>query len=305
MTVLSDYLKQVQLLLNDPSETNFNRFDLINYINEARQQIAGSGQCVRAIPFVGQVVQLLQSYAGANGTPGTRYPLTFTGACTTAATGTYDVTSTGTVTNLVITGAGNGYLAAPIVGFGGAGFASGTAPTVKAVLATGIPTVVNQEVYPFSSISFANQPGISGIIGIRGVSVLWNTYRFTTARYSFSKYQARVRTYTNTFTDVPRVCAQFGQGESGSLYLYPVPNSTYIVEIDCICDVSPLVDDTSIELIPAPWTVCVQYYAAYKAQEISQNFDVAERLYATFERFMKRAREQTQPGFVSNWYGRS
>jgi hypothetical protein len=200
---------------------------------------------------------------------------------------------------------GNGYLSAPAVSCGGAGFAGGVQPQIICLLASGIPTAINQEIYPFSGVSFANQPGIAGIIGVRGVSILWNTYRFTTARYSFSKYQARVRVYNNTFTDVPRVSAQFGQGESGSIYLYPVPNAVYIMEWDCICDVTPLIDDTTVELIPAPWNTCVQYYAAYKAQEIAQNFDIADRMYKAYERFMKLARTQSQPGAVANWYGRA
>jgi hypothetical protein len=41
---------------------------------------------------------------------------------------------------------------------------------------TGFAATVNQEVYTFSSVNWSNQPGISGIIGVRGVSVIWNTY---------------------------------------------------------------------------------------------------------------------------------
>jgi hypothetical protein len=307
--VLSDYLKKVQILLSDLSETNYNRADLIDYINEGRSQIAGEGQCVRAIPFTGSVNYVLNSTNGSGGTVGSGYPLVFTNAVgdTTGsgAAGTYDVMSDGTITNIVQTNAGTNYSKAPIVTCGGAGFSGGTAPSLLAIMYTGFPAVVNQEVYPFSDVSWSNQPGISGIIGVRGVSVIWNTYRFTTQRVSFSKYQAWVRTYTNTFTDVPRVAAQYGQGVNGSLYLYPVPNSNYILEWDCICDVSPLTDDTITDPIPAPWTTAVQYYAAYKAFESAQALDRADKMFQTFQRFMKRARAQTQPGTVSNWYGRA
>lgn len=307
--VLSDYLKQVQILLADLSETNYNRADLIDYINEARSQIAGEGQCVRAIPFVGEINYILNSTNGSGGTVGSAYPLVFTNAVGdvtgSGAAGTYDVASDGTITNIILTNAGMNYQAAPTVTCGGGGFSGGTAPSLLAVMFTGFPAVVNQEVYPFSAVNWSNQPGISGIIGIRGVSVIWNTYRFTTQRVSFSKYQAWIRTYTNTFTDVPRVAAQYGQGANGSVYLYPIPNSNYILEWDCICDVTPLADDTIVELIPSPWTVAVQYYAAYKAFESAQAFDKADRMFGQFQKFMKRARAQTQPGTVSNWYGRA
>jgi len=302
--MLNKYLQQAQTLLNDISETSYNRADLINYINEARSQIAGEAQCVRAIPFVGSVVNVYTSTNGSGGTPGSGYPLLFIGSATTAATGTYDVQSDGTVTNIIITSGGTGYSATPAVVFSGSGFSSGTAPLAYAQLASGIYCNANQEVYEFSSINVSNIPGVSKIIAVRSIALLWNTYRFVMARYSFSKYQAYIRTYTNTFSDVPRVSAQFGQGEAGSIYIYPVPNSNYIMEWDCIFDVIPLVDDTTYEAIPAPWTTPVQYYAACKAFEGAGDLERAEQMFQRFERFMKRARAQATPGAVANWYGR-
>ncbi len=44
---LNDYLKDTQLLLNDPKEERFNLFDLRTYVNMARGQAAGEGECVR------------------------------------------------------------------------------------------------------------------------------------------------------------------------------------------------------------------------------------------------------------------
>jgi hypothetical protein len=303
--MLNKYLQQTQTLLNDISETSFNRADLIKYINEGRSQIAGEAQCVRAIPFVGTVVSIYTSTNGSGGIPGSGYPLGFAGTSTSAATGTYDVQSDGTVTNIVISSGGLGYTSAPIVSFLGSGYATGTPPQAYAQLSTGIFCIPNQEIYPFSSIDVSNIPGVSKIIAARGISLLWNTYRFTLVRYGFSKYQAKIRTYTNTFSDVPRVAAQYGQGENGSIYIYPVPNSNYIMEWDCIFDVIPLVDDTTYEAIPAPWDVPVQYYAASKAFEGAGDLDRAEQMFNRFERFMKRARAQTTPGNVVNWYGRT
>lgn len=302
--MLNKYLQQTQTLLNDISETSYNRADLINYINEARSQIAGEAQCVRAIPFVGSVVNIYTSTNGSGGTPGTGYPLAFGGFATTAATGTYDVQSDGTVTNINIISGGAGYQAAPAVYFSGSGFSSGVAPQATAQLATGIFCIPNEEVYNFSSIDVSNIPGVSNIIAVRSIALLWNTYRFVMARYSFSKYQAYIRTYTNLFADVPRVSAQFGQGSNGSIYIYPIPNSNYIMEWDCILDVIPLVDDTTYEAIPAPWQTPVQYYAACKAFEGAGDLERAEQMFSRFERFMKRARAQTTPGAVANWYGR-
>jgi hypothetical protein len=302
--MLNKYLQQTQTLLNDISETSFNRTDLIDYINEARSQIAGEGQCVRAIPYVGGVQSVYVSTYGSGGTAGSGYPLVFSGSSTSSAVGTYDVTSSGTVVNIVIISTGTGYTSTPTVSFGGSGFSSGTAPQAYAVLSTGIFCTTNQEVYNFSDVDLSNLPGISNIIAVRSIALLWNTYRFVLIRHSFSKYQALIRTYTNTFSDVPRVAAQYGQGEAGSIYIYPVPNSNYIMEWDCVCDVLPLTDDTSFEAIPAPWNTAVSYYAASKALEGANDLQRSEWMFNKFEKFMKRARAQTQPGTVVNWYGR-
>ena len=276
------------------------------------RSIAAEGQCVRYVPIQGIVTSLLLSTAyaqgsGAGGTPGT-YALGFTNApgdtTGSGAAGTFTVGSSGSVTTMNLTNGGSNYTLAPTVSFPGAGLT--TQPVGIAIMSTGIPCIVNQEVYPFSyANSFINtSTGVSNIIAVRGISMIWNTYRFTVSRVSFSKYQALIRTYTNTFTDVPRVGAQYGQGESGSMYLYPLPNSNYIMEWDCICDVLPLVDDSTVEAIPDPWTTAVQYYAAYKALQSAQVYDRSDKMFAEFEKFMKRARSFSQPGMVVNWYGR-
>lgn len=216
---LNLYLQQTQRLLNDLSETNFNRFDLVEYINEARQQIAIEGQCVRKIP-----------------------------------------------------------------------------PNNN--------TVVNQEVYEYSAVNLSGLPGVSAIMAVRGVSIVWNTYRFTMQRVSFGRYQALVRTYSTTYSDVPRICTQFGQGEAGSIYIYPLPNDVYSMEWDCVCNVSPLVDDSTAEIIPSPWLVPIQYYAAYKALQMI-DLEKSEKMFQQYSRFMKRGRAFSQPSQVNNWYGRA
>lgn len=55
-TGLFDYLQKTQLLLNDPNQTQFNRVDLISYVNTARNQVAGEGECVRSIGALSTVI---------------------------------------------------------------------------------------------------------------------------------------------------------------------------------------------------------------------------------------------------------
>jgi hypothetical protein len=51
---LNGYLQQVQRLLNNPTASLYSTADLITYINIARSQIAGEGECIRnyaTLPF--------------------------------------------------------------------------------------------------------------------------------------------------------------------------------------------------------------------------------------------------------------
>jgi hypothetical protein len=45
--MLNAYLQQTQRLLNDPKEEKYNLFDLKTYVNSARGQVAGEGECIR------------------------------------------------------------------------------------------------------------------------------------------------------------------------------------------------------------------------------------------------------------------
>jgi len=47
---LNAYIQQVQRLLNDQIEATWNQYDIVAYINEARQQIALEGHCIRGVP---------------------------------------------------------------------------------------------------------------------------------------------------------------------------------------------------------------------------------------------------------------
>jgi len=167
------------------------------------------------------------------------------------------------------------------------------------------PMVIARESYPFSAIPTPSASGYGQIIAVRGISILFGDFRYSLQKVSFSKYQAQIRTYANSYEDVPKVSAQFGQGVSGSIYMYPVPSYAYVMEWDCLCLPQDLTTDADIELLPYPWTDSVQYYAAYKALEASGNFASADRFFGKFMSYMNKARTDSQPAATVNWYGRS
>lgn len=228
--VLSDYMKRVRMLVGDQNYDRFNRYDILNYINEARQQIAMEGECIRFLT-----------------------------------------------------------------------------PTTYA-------TVVNQEVYPFSGVDLSSLPGALAVYDVKTVAMIWGTFQYVVQIVPYSRYQAIVRNYTTGFQYIPSVGAKFGQGLSGSFYLYPIANAIYPMLWDCFCIPIPLESDSDTEAVPYPWTDAVQFYAAYQLlNSISVTDDLnanqiriaqSDRMWREYEKYMKRARALTERGMVGNFYGR-
>ena len=174
-------------------------------------------------------------------------------------------------------------------------------------------TVAGQEIYPLTYVNLAPFSGVLSPFAVAGVSLVWGTFQFTLRKVSFSRYQAEVRNYTSTYTDVPGICAQLGDSEHGVLYLYPIANAIYSMFWDCRCLPLPLSDDSTPEVIPAAWQPPIKHYAAwmalstiYKANDEASSVrgNLADRNYKYFEKLMLEARANTTPPTVSNWYGR-
>ena len=301
--MLSSYLASTLNLLSNPSGSLYNSISLTSFINTARQQIAAEYQCCRYLatnaPAIG--ASLLPVLTGTSITSvtvvggGTGYTTTPTltvvggggaGAILSA------VISGGSITSVTVSNGGTGYTSVPSVNVAGGGNQRN------------LVTVTNQEVYPFSLVDFTGVPGYSQVLAVGNVSILWGSQRFTLARRSWSSYQAMVRNYVSTFQDVPGIAAQYGQGVSGSLYLYPVPNSGYTMEWDCTCLPAALASDGDVEIIPYPWTDAVPYFAAYLAfNSTGRNAD-ADRMWQLYDRFGKRGRAFSQRSLTVNPYQR-
>lgn len=177
-------------------------------------------------------------------------------------------------------------------------------------------TVVGQEIYPFSSINLVPFPGVSAVMAVGTIAMIWGNFQYTVTRYSFSKYQARIRTYTTGYQYIPAACAQLGQGVDGTMYLYPIANDIYQMLWDCTGLPINLASDSDVEAIPPIWTTAVQFYAAWQignslvaqannAEDALTVAKLADRAFSQYTTFMKRARTFAQPIFTSNWYGRA
>jgi hypothetical protein len=179
-----------------------------------------------------------------------------------------------------------------------------------------ISTVVGQRTYNFSSISFgvSATTGIQGAIHVRRISYnvaqgsQWIPPR---AWEYFDLYHLNNPVPVN---GAPEVWAQYAQGAatpasgsaaSGSFYIDPPPDLVYTLNCDCVCYPIPLVNDSTIEVIPYLWTDAVTFFAAYYAflssQTGARSAD-AERMYGYYKEFLNRARQAANPSVNRTQY---
>lgn len=295
---LAAYQQQVQRLLHDANASFYSLSDLTTYINLARGQIALEGQCVRVLlPSTGPVNSITVTAVGS----GYLSPPTavITGVGTGAAA--HSVLSGNTVANVVMDSTGSGYDSTTTVSFTGG---SGTGAAASANL-TVSNAILNQEVYTFSALAAvaALTAGVQGVLGVLSISsTRGSTFKPTMEQRGWSEFQAYFRAYNNLVTNFPAVWAQYQYGANGSVFVYPIPSQNLQWDWDTYCRPVDLVDDTTAEAIPYPWTDCVPFYAAHFAYDNSQRTPDADRMFKTYQMFMKRARAMSEGPLVPNIY---
>ncbi len=176
-------------------------------------------------------------------------------------------------------------------------------------------TTIGQRVYPFSAINIgtAATTGIQGIVNVR-----WIMYQVGQGQkwiknkswpwFSFQRLNNPVPP-----SGFPTEWAQFGQGTSGqgsitgvgtgklasgSIYIDPLPDMAYTLQLDCCCYPQALAADTDVEALPYFWTDSVPYFAAYLAllsSQTGQRIQQAQQLFALYQQFAGRARQFANP----------
>ena len=288
MTSLNDYLQDAQRLMREQRQVQINPADLIAYINRARREVAMRTQCCRVLtPISGPVVSasIVTAGSGYSATP----TVTITtpdflsgflpdpgGAQATASA----IVQGGSIANVVIDYGGDGYFQPE----GSIVDASGSGATITFNVQTINQLNANQETYAFANIDLSRTPGAEEVFAVKGVSVLYNNYRYSLPMYSFSTYQSQIRQFPYQFTYVPTFFTQYGQGTSGTLMFYPIPSQSYQVEFDCFVIPSPLTTNLSVELIPMPWNDAVVFLALHYGFMSMQNYNVSKFFLDLYEK---------------------
>jgi len=306
--MLFTYMQQVQRLTGDVRQQKLAPNDLIYYINVARRMVAERCQCVRVLtPISGSITSITTLTGGHSysATPTVTISApdlpggTSVNPAGLQATAVAHVVSN-TITSITISSAGSGYFA-PVVTITDS---TGSGATASAAISPVTQLVYAQEVYPFSAMPLGNAPGVSSIFAIKSVAIIYDNYRYILPMYSFSTYQGFVRQYPNQYLYVPTLSCQYGQGVSGSLYMYPLPSQAYSFQVDAFCLPSDLALDTDVEAIPLPWTDAVPYFAAYLAKLEMQDANGAKAMLELFDTFIQRYSVAARPGRSVNPYGR-
>lgn len=275
MATLNTYITEVQRLLHDANGNFFTQSQLTDYINSARERTVRDTGCLREIVVTQTPCQVAPSATIFGVTP--QYPTAW--AANTAVTSgeflfsnifIYQVTTSGT------TGTD-----APPYPANNVNNYSNYPPTTEFLNGTaGLTYVGNCE-----NISYAALTNLMGsaplspssgntVLDIVNINLYWGNSRVPMDYLAWSDFNSRLRFWQN-YIGRPLAYSIYGQQQ---IYIGPVPDQVYQLEIDCIVLPLPLVLSAPDvpDTINDPYDTCVKFYAAYLAKYYEQSFGEAE-----------------------------
>jgi hypothetical protein len=251
MATLSSYLTEVQRLLHDANAVFWSTSELTDYINEARERVVRDTGCLRTLQI-------------------TNTPLSSTGVVAIPWSNGLTVTAGQFIfSNIfiyqVITGGVLNSDAAPY-------------PTGSATFPPSTPFTNGTATLQYSSnceiISLAALPNGIQTLDVLNVTLYWGNSRIPLRYLPWSNFNAQLR-YWQNYVGRPICFSTYGQGQ---LYIAPVPDQSYSIEVDTVILPLPLSTNTpnAVDTIVDPYTTPVAFYAAYKAKYKEQSYGEAE-----------------------------
>jgi len=303
---LADYQTEVTELLHDPNNTYFAIADVNNYINRARLRIAGTTQCIRLL-LSGGTITAISIASGGTGYAGT-ITVAIAGAGQQAtATATQ---SGGIINTITLTNGGWGYITGTAVTVTVSGSGGGSGATFNVTVDQSLTTVPGQEVYQFTTADTLAQnqiliPGVFGLMGVFSVAIAYGANAAMKPILDYriwSDFQAQLRSYNTGLRNYPTIWSQYGYGNDGSIYVWPLPSTASQMDWDSWCLPLVLTATATPEAIQYPWTTCVSYYAAYLAFFNAQRFDDADRMKKEYDARLLECPQMTQGPVVQSYY---
>ena len=275
MATLSSYITDVRRLLHDANANFYTDQQLTDYINSARERVVRDTGALREIVVAQTPCQVAPSSTINNATPAN--PTIW--VANTAVT-----LNTFVFSNIFIyqyTTAGTSGSTAPAYPASGTNNYSNYPPTTAFADGTAQLTYVGN----CENISYAALTQLMGssplspssgntVLDIVNINLYWGNTRVPMDYLPWSDFNARLRFWQN-YIGRPLAYSIYGQQQ---IYLGPVPDQTYQIEIDCV--VLPnnlnLSTSTATDVLNDPYTKPVQFYAAYLAKFYEQSFGESE-----------------------------
>lgn len=251
MATLSSYLTEVQRLLHDANAVFWSTSELTDYINEARERVVRDTGCLRTL----QVTSTPLSNTGVVAIPWSNNLVVTAGQFIFSNIFIYQV----------ITG---GVLATDAAPY----------PTASATFPPSGTFTNGTATLQYSSnceiISLAALPNGIQTLDVLNVTLYWGNSRIPLRYLPWSNFNAQLR-YWQNYVGRPICFSTYGQGQ---LYIAPVPDQSYAIEVDTVILPQPLSlnNPGATDVIVDPYTTPVAFYAAYKAKYKEQSYGEAE-----------------------------
>jgi hypothetical protein len=110
------------------------------------------------------------------------------------------------------------------------------------------------------------------VIDVMAITVYWGNTRRKLMYKPFTEFDAFYR-YWNQLQTIPEAYTRMSPT---IIYIGPTPDQAYTSDWEVSVNPTPLIDNTTVDQIPIPFTEPVQYYAAYKAKWKEQSIGEAE-----------------------------
>ena len=123
------------------------------------------------------------------------------------------------------------------------------------------------------------------ILDVLNINLYWGNSRIPLRYLAWTDFNAQLR-YWQNYTGRPVGFRLYGMT---TIYFGPVPDQTYVIELDTIVLPVALTSSTQNDPIPAPFTSPVKFYAAYLAKYKEQSYGEAEIFKAEYMKQMQSA----------------
>ena len=272
-TNLSGYITQVRYLLHDANANFYTDSQLTDYINAARERIVRDTGALREVIVTQVPCQVVNTINSA--TPA--YPTQWVADTVVSA-------NTFVFSNIFIyqyiTG-GTSSSTAPAYPQSSANNYSNYPPSTA--FADGTATL--QYVGNCENIYYGALTNLMGssplapssgnsVLDIVNINLYWGNTRVPLDYLAWTDFNTRLRFWQN-YIGRPLAFSVYGQGQ---IYIGPVPDQIYQLEIDCVVLPNPLVlsAPTVADVINDPYSTCIKFYAAYLAKFYEQSFGESE-----------------------------